>query len=66
MAMTFDMAEIHPPAKLEEISEEMLASNPIAEPSNDAAKALIAKTNAEGGKPWIIGRATRDCDAAIR
>lgn len=51
--------------KLEPISEEMMATNPIARPTNEYSKEIIDKFNASDGEGWIIGRATRDCAAAI-
>ena len=65
MQIDFDIAKINKPAQIQEMSEEIIASNPIALPSNATAKATIAKNQAEDGKPWIVGRATRDCDNAI-
>ena len=65
MQIDFDIAKINKPAQIEEVSAEMAASNPIAQVSNATAAAQIAKNKAENGKPWIIGRATRDCAKAI-
>ena len=65
MKIDFDIEKLHPTADLQEMSAEMIASNPIAQPTNDEARALIEKFNANGHERWIIGRAERDCADAI-
>lgn len=60
----FDIEKLHPVSDLQEVSEDMIASNPIAQPTSKESKALIDKFN-DGHGHWIIGRAERDCEAAI-
>lgn len=65
MDIDFKVRKVNPPAALEVMSEEMVASNPIALPSNASCIAAIEASHANNNEPWITGRARRDCSTSL-